>query len=405
MLRTLYYKAKEDKEKYSAIIARYFLYGFGLLDSLILPKLLEAEVYSSYEYYKYSIFLFPNLLLGSYSGYMYVKYSKGYDLFNQLIVIGSIFSVAIAILGAIAFQNILLLLPILVMNLFILFEQGLKVQRRYIQAFLFKPLLSIVVLTYAVINIFIKPLEFEGDVLVFTVFILAFAIWFYRTKDLVPKNFKSYTTKISLQKYYYLISKIFTGTLASLVFGLMIFFERFFIDKFYPQVLLEYSFVFNMAQIMVIILSVFSYISSVEYGEKINSLTKKSLLSSFKRSLTFFILFYGVYLLGIYCISFFYQEFENLIWMTAILSISKGFFFFVGIYSPIAVYKNFNNSMLKAIICFFTLNIATDYLAFHYDATIWTILILNATFTFLYSFYILDIIIRRISYKSSVELA
>ena len=401
LVSKLHLKYKSNSKNYNAILARYGLYFFGLLDSLLLPKLLESGIYSEYEYYKNAVFIFPNIMLGAYSGYMYVKYSKGYDFYDSLFKIGLLFSLVFGLITCIILGNFFLMVPLLIINFYVIVEQGLKVRKKYIQAFLFKPLLSMIILSIGLFSYYYSKININSSTLILTVFSLAFLIWLPFIYSVIPKNVFKSITKFQFRKYYYLVSKIFTGTLASLVFALVIFLERFLIDKYYPDFLAEYSFVFNLAQIIVIIMSVFSYISSVEYGEKINTMSRKSVLNDFKTSLLMFLGMYTLFIGLIFIVSSFYQEFTNLVWMTALLAISKGFFFFVGIYSPIAVYKNFNTRMLKTISFILCLNIVFAMLLIYFEYDILYLLILNALFILSYSFYILDIVLRRIEYKGT----
>jgi len=376
------------------------LYSFGLIDSLFLPKLIDQGLYGEYEYYKNAIFLFPNLMLGAYTGYMYIKYSKGYDFYISLFKIGFLLSFIFGVIICLILRNFYLLVPLILINLYVIIEQGLKVRKKYIEIFLFKPLLSIIILIFGLISFYYYRIDIDSSLLILMVFSIAFLVWLPFVRSVVPNQIFSRITKFQIRKYYYLVNKIFTGTLASFVFGLLIFLERFIIEKYYSAFLAEYSFVFNMSQIMVIILSVFSYISSVEFGEKINSLDKTFLIKDFKKSLSYFLIFYGVYLIGIFGISFLYPEFSNVLWMTALLAISKGFFFFVGIYSPIAVYKHFNTNMLITVSIIFGLNIGIGHLIALNGGSLLLLLVVDALLIILYSIYILDIVFRRVDYSS-----
>ena len=397
---TIIFRYRKNFKKYNAILARYFLYSFGLIDSLFLPKLIDQGLYGEYEYYKNAIFLFPNLMLGAYTGYMYIKYSKGYDFYISLFKIGFLLSFIFGVIICLILRNFYLLVPLILINLYVIIEQGLKVRKKYIEIFLFKPLLSIIILIFGLISFYYYRIDIDSSLLILMVFSIAFLVWLPFVRSVVPNQIFSRITKFQIRKYYYLVNKIFTGTLASFVFGLLIFLERFIIEKYYSAFLAEYSFVFNMSQIMVIILSVFSYISSVEFGEKINSLDKTFLIKDFKKSLSYFLIFYGVYLIGIFGISFLYPEFSNVLWMTALLAISKGFFFFVGIYSPIAVYKHFNTNMLITVSIIFGLNIGIGHLIALNGGSLLLLLVVDALLIILYSIYILDIVFRRVDYSS-----
>ena len=128
------------------VLTRYFLYGLGLIDILFLPKLLPPQVYAGIEYYKNIIFLFPNILLGASSGYIYAFYVEKRDDFNPFFKVSIFVSIIAAIIVGLVWNYYLLIIPLITINIFTIFEQKLKVTRNFIEAFLFKPLLSITAL-------------------------------------------------------------------------------------------------------------------------------------------------------------------------------------------------------------------------------------------------------------------
>ena len=250
------------------VFIRYTLYGLGLIDVLILPKLLDAQVYAGIEYYKNLIFLFPNVLLGASSGYIYSYYVEKEDNFDSFFKVSITISVATAFITGILINNYFIILPLTLINVYTSLEQKLKVTRNFLEAFLFKPLLSIS-------GLFICFLSISSDerVIILVMFSLAGFIWliFVLRKINVPFRLavrKDYST------YYKLVRKSISITLCSLVLSVLMFGERFFIEKYYNNQLASYSFAFNLSQIIVILISVFGYLATVEYGEKLEILKK-----------------------------------------------------------------------------------------------------------------------------------
>ena len=84
--------------------------------------------------------------------------------------------------------------------------------------------------------------------------------------------------------------------------------------------------------------------------------------------------------------------------MTCVIAFAKGFNALVGIFSPVAVYKNYNLKMLTTITVVFLINVITVLILSSKKISLNTILIVDSLFILLYSFYILDIVFRRISY-------
>jgi hypothetical protein len=395
----------ERNKKYRVILFRYLLYSVGLIDSLLLPKLFEAKIYAEYEYFKNGVFLFPNVMLGAYSGYMYVRYSKGYDLHKYLFKIGSWISFVFGVIFCIYLNNLFLLIPFLAMNFFIITEQKLKVNKEYILAFTFKPLLSTIVLIVGLVYYYYPSSTYHGfnaSKLVLIVFSISIVVWIILVRDFISSNINFFTfRRIEFLKYWYLVRKIFTGTLASLLFGLLLFFERFMVKNYYPEYLAEYSMSFNISQIIVVILSIFSYISSVELGENHLGLNKEALKSEIITNFFKFCIFLLCFIMAIFAISTFYAEFENLLWMSSILTFSKGIFFFIGIYSPIAVYRDFNTLMLRYIIVIFIFDMLISFLMVQFNIEIKYLLVFNSFLIIAYTSLILNILLRRVEYKTS----
>lgn len=360
-------------------------------------------MYGQLEYYKNLIFLFPNILFGAYGGYVFVKYTTKKDHFDALLIIGSIITAIVTIAICVIQQNFYLAVPLISINLFVIIEQKLKVNKKYIRAFLFKPLLAIFTLVLGLlIFLNISPIEYDVHTYIFCTFSMTIITWLF----LVRKYLIEINYDLSLLRNYFitfvsLIKSFGTGSLAGFVLLLWFFFERHIIRTYFSDNLAEYSFSFNLTQILVIVLSVFSYLSTVEYGEKFNELTKQEVTSTFRKYFLVYVIFLLVYLFSIKLVSNFYNDFSNLYQIVSILCFSKGIYFFIGIFNPILIYKGFNNKILFSITTFFLINVFLVYLSIFNEMNLFFILILNASLIFLYSLFLLYNLIYKVNYVLS----
>lgn len=383
---------------YGTIFLRYFFYGIGFAEILILPKILDRKVYASFEYNKNLILLFPYILLGAHNGYIYLKYAKQKDAYQTLFSVGITVSVLFAIILGLLFSNYYLIIPFLAINFFTLIEQKLKVDNQFLLAFTFKPLISLMAICIALLSTLLLP---NANQISFFSFLIAFLIWifFVNRKKKVPNLINFKLNKFSIIKFYYLIKLKFTDILASLTLASLVFFERFLIEKFYVNQLASYSLAFNISQILTILLSVFTYISSIKFGEQINIIEKKNLVKYLKILTFLFLVVYISISLGLYFFaSKIYSSFDGLIGISIFLLFSKGFLALSGIFSPIAFYKDYNSEMFKVLLIIFIINIPIGYIAAFSGLSLKSLLIIDSLFIIFYSFYILDIVFRRIHY-------
>ncbi len=387
-----FFKLFDRFKNLQTVFIRYTLYGLGLIDVLILPKLLDTQGYAGIEYYKNLIFLFPNVLLGASSGYIYSFYVEKKDEFDSFFKVSLTISITVALITGIFLNNYFIVLPLISINVYTSLEQKLKVNRYFFEAFLFKPLLSISVLFVCFLG-----LSNDEKVIILVMFSLAIFIWliFVFRKINVPFEFalkKDYST------YYHLVKKSISITLCSLALSLLIFGERFFIERYYKNELPSYSFAFNLSQIVVILISVFSYLATVDHGEKLDILKKDDLKKNLKNSVALYLIFFLIYIVSIYFIAKFYPQFNNIVFITCAIAFAKGFNALVGIFSPVAVYKDYNLKMLVTVTIVFIINIMTIFILAEQEISLSIILIVDSLFLICYSLYILDIVFRRIAY-------
>ncbi len=388
-----------NKDSIVAVLIRYLFYGIASVESFLLPLFFKGEIYANFEYYKNFIFIMPNFLLGSYSGFIFLKYSHKVDYFKQLVSVGYVVSAITAVIMSLFIQNFYLLIPFIIINIYTLIEQWLKVERNFIAAFAFKPIYSILSILFAFLITSYTQFVINPSLSLCVLFSLTFVSWLFLCK--IPKeafipDFK--ISKFTVLRYAFMVKVIVSGVMASFLFSILLFFERFYVNKYYHDVLPSYSMAFNLSQIIVVILSAISYVSSVNLGESKDTMEKKKLLHSFKVAVsTYFMMFIG-FIGFIYFISSFYKQFNDLVLITAIVTFGKGFYFLTGIFSPLAVYHGFNNNMFRFLLLLFIINISLIFFLIFLKLNLFILLLIDSFFIIIYALYMLHLVFNKIKY-------
>lgn len=406
MLKKIYSSLLEKFESVKSIFIRYFLYSFALIESFTLPKLINAHDYSQYEYYKNFIFIFPYFLLGAHSGYVYLRYSSKVDYYQQLFSIGLLVTLLFSFVFSIFFKNAFLVLPLVIIGVYTISEQYLKIHRKFVTIFLFKPLLSVITVGVAYFFLFTDAINISYNELITFSFGGAFLIWFIlcpdKKKSFPIQKFKD-IKRITIMRYGYMVKVYFTGVLTSLLMSALIFFERYFTEKYYPESIASYSFAFNLSQIVVVLLSAVSYITSVELGERKDNINRSLLKKQFIKATGIYMIFLVFFTLFLYFINPYYSEFNDLIKITLLITYAKGLFYLVGTVSHLAVYHGHNTRMLKGLLLFSVLEITIIYLLILLNSSLPTLLLIDSIFLLLYSVYILNIVFNKIPYASATN--
>ncbi len=379
------------------------LYSISFIEILLLPLVIDENIYAEFEYLKNAVFLFPMILLGGHSGYTYLYYRTKKDDYFSLINVGLLLSIIASVLFAIYIKNIYVFLPCIAINIFSIVEQRLKIKKSFVTAFLFKPLLSLFTLIITLIFFWGLDYKLKADSILNATFLTSILIWvimvLYTDAESLKLSFTS--LKNDFYKYTIFVKKIFTGVLASTFLTGFFFLERYYVNKFYTEELADYSFSFNLVQLMIILITTLSYISSNLLGERLYTIQKSTLVKYFKILIIgFLILLVGLIIFSFLMKTFFFQKFDNMVIYTSIIGLSKGFVFLVGILTPLAVYNDFNNRMLVCIASLFVLSNLTAYGLHLCQYSIIHYLIFNGMILLIYPIFNLDIIFRKISYKN-----
>lgn len=406
MLRKNAFKLYENFISIKYILIRYFLYGIALIESFTLPKLLDKYDYSQYEYFKNLIFIFPYFLLGAHSGYVQLKYVYKVDYYKQLFSIGLIHVISFSIIFSLFFQNFYILIPLIVIGIYTITEQYLKINRKFTIIFLFKPILSLITVGIAAFLIFSKAINIGFNILLLLSFISAFIIWIFLCSErnhIFPLQSIKYIRRFTLYRYTYMIKIYFTGVLTSLLFSIIIFFERYFTEKYYPENLATYSFAFNLSQIVVMVLSAVIYITTVELGERKDKINKEKLKKQFIKATISYVLFLIIFTIFVYFISAFYSEFDSLIKITLLITYAKGFFFLIGTISPLANYFGYNTYMFKYLSLLFIIQIIISFFLQYLKISYIIILFIDSLILLIYGLILLNIVFNKIQFNTVVN--
>ncbi|TAF31907.1 MAG: hypothetical protein EAZ67_10980 [Cytophagales bacterium] len=391
--------SEQQIEVIKPLIGRYLLYGVGLLDVLLLPKLLPPLVYGEFEYIKNLIFLFPNALLGIYSGYIYIKYVKQIDTFDTIARIGVIHTIVLSLIVGLVMNNLFIIIPLVIINLYTLIEQKLKVEKYFITIFSYKPLLSVAIVLLA--SGIIRPKEYNANQLIFGSFALSFGVWMLLVRQTKVKIMPRMdpVTQYEIKKYIYIIKKIISSVLVSTILSLFFFSERYFVEKYYAEGIGVYSFGYNLCQVMIVLINSLAYISTVQWGEQVHELIYSKVLRSLQRVLLGYSILFVLFIILVFLISPFYQEFTSLPFNVMLISFSKGLYYAVGILTPILVYKDFNNQMFLASLLLLMFSFALNFYLISIQISFSVLLLVNNTCLIIYTVYVIYLLLRRVQYQ------
>jgi len=381
------------------LVARYLLYGFIALEVLLLPKLVSEEVYTSFEYYKNLIFIFPFVLLGSYSGFIYTKYTKGSDDFDSLMVLGFCFSLIGATIFCLIIRSFWVFIPLLVINLFTMAEQKLKVEKRFIAAFSFKPLLSVIVLLVSgSIFAFTTKLNLQTWQLLNGGFLGAFCIWFMFGRSSFDFSKMSLSIPQHYKKYLILVKKGFPIATGSILLTLLFFSDRYIIANYYEEHLATYSFSFNLSQMLVMALSTIAYVSAVDLGERKDILNKEYLKKIFLRGLIFYVVLLILMIPGLLIIREFYP-YQNLFTICLLLTYSKGLYFLLTTLSSVILYFDYQWHSFWALLAIVAINFVVLFVIQLIGYSVFSLLFFSGLSLFIYTSYTYYLIFHKIEYS------
>lgn len=346
---------------------RYFSYGFIAIEMLLLPILLSEKSYGEIEWYKSIAILGPYTLLGSFSGYIYNKYTLKKDTYESLFIFGLFTSILLSLICAFLLDefSLLLIIPFCLNALSIIQEKKLQVTNHFILSILFKPILSLILVICCLISYYFKLVYVEIPMLFLLVYIIAYIIWtfistYFSGEKVIVKLHLN--LKTNFFQYCNLIKHGFIINLSSIALSLLLFNYRNLIFENFESDLASFSLAFNVALFVFLGINTYGYILTVKIGEEID-LINKSILSRYlvNAFLAFVFLFLaGLFLIYIY--DLFIVSFDNIMLYYVVITCFSGLYYVFSIISPVLLYRNtINQSTL-----FFVFICIIDYISSHY---------------------------------------
>lgn len=388
-----------DNDYVRAVLARYLLYVFIGIEVLLLPKLLDEQTYNTYEYFKNLVYLSPFLLLGIPSGYIYVKYKEKYDVFSSIFF--SLLLLSIVFVGGAVWYYIgeYVAIPVVLMIVYTLLEHYYKVKRKYVYAFSFKPLVSIMVLVLGYL-IYQQYFRVGGELLALIVFISSFTIWLMF--GLKALNFSLSIGKATLRNLGLVLRKGFPISAATALVAVLFFSDRYFIDKYFHDYLFTYSFAFNLSQLVIMALTTMSYVAVIDIGEKFEEHTRSRLKASLMNALLVFVLLFVICLgASELILPLVFDNFNNLTLMTAVLLFGKGLFFATGVIMPITMYHNYHTTLAMILFVVVLIAIGGSLLFIRNGFSVWSVLLINSIALLTYTVVCWVYIFRVIDYEKA----
>lgn len=373
---------------YKFVATRYFFYGFIALEIVFIPNLLSDNDYGNLEYVKYLSNVLPLILLGAHSGYMHKYYAEKVDYFKSLITCGLIVLLISGLISAYLSANLVYAFSTLSVGLSFILEKRLLIRNKYTLAILYKPLLSVILVI--VVFLFKRIAgEYNSNVVLSTAYALSIGLFFILIrKHLGLRNVNFISNKSIFSSYLNLVKKGLPLNLATIVFTLFVFSDRYFIKEYFQDALPSYSLSFNFAQLVVIGLSSVGLLTSVQIGESLNNIVQGDILKILKKSSVIFLIlsFGGMTSLWMYNSHF--SFFEDVIYLYLIISLLNSSFFIFGSVSSLIFYRGNQWRLSVAFLIVLLISLGTSYLLLEFfNASLYILLIKSLTFMFIYIIY------------------
>tara|TARA_Y100001980_G_C14525768_1_gene301284 strand:+ start:222 stop:1406 length:1185 start_codon:yes stop_codon:yes gene_type:complete len=343
---------------------RYFSYGFIAIEMLLIPIILSKESYGELEWYKSIALLGSYSLFGSFSGYIYYKYTLKKDLYEALFTYGLFSSILVSSICSFLFSKFsyLLIIPFFVNALSIIQEKKLQVSNHFILSILFKPILSLVLVICFIYSYSFKKINIEISILFIFVYLISYFLWTFLSTYLSGEKviIKFHLNlKSNFYQYCNLIKYGFIINLSTIALSLLLFNYRNLVFEYFTSDLAGFSLAFNIALFVFLGINTYGYLLTVRIGEEIDSIIKSTLKKYLKNGFLVFILLFFVGLSIIYIYDNFIVSFDNIMFYYLVITIFVGSYYVFSIISPVLLYRNtINQSTL-----FFVFILIIDYIS------------------------------------------
>jgi len=342
-------------------ISTYLLIGVELF---LLPTLiLNIDSYAIFEYGKSIMGFVPLFALGINSGYLHLLLVKKNDSKESLVVINFVFLILFGLIIIFYTSSVGLFLAILSSGLAMSLEKIYQGSESYFKAVLFKPFFSFFSVFFWLILYIIDIKIFDSNmvyILLGCISLVSLLFYSFGIRlDFGMVNLKSLTNN-----FKNLIKHGFWINLNTFCLFSVIFIDRSFIKKYYFEILPEYSFIFNMSQIVIVVLTTFAYTYQVDLGKNLENITKRYFFNILAKSsflfilgITFSFLFFKIY-----------SSFNDNIYFDAklffLIVIPYSIFFMFSSISALAQYLE----VQRRVSVFFLILVILNFLLFQYKS-------------------------------------
>lgn len=331
--------------KYLFFIGRYLAYFFMGAEIIMLPFLISDKVvYGDMEYFKSLLSLMPLLLMGFHSGYLRSYYVEKKDLTNSLLVGGSILLFPLAVVIGLYFKNGALFFACMSSGLSIFLEKIYQRKEKFLLAILFKPLISTfnILLLYLFFKIFKLGSSLDILTILSLSYIISIVIFILPQISELNLRVNFAQLKKDIQK---LIMNGFWLNLGTMCVNLFLFLDRSFLKENDANALSDYSFAYNISQVLFVFFTSISYINEVKLGESISKFSSLFFWKAVSR--LFIYLMIGILVIGIgyYILLYFFPQFSQGDKFFFVLAPSWGLFFATGALGVVAQYMGIQRRM------------------------------------------------------------
>jgi len=346
---------------------RYSVNFILLIEIIYLPYVLEPSAFSSLELVKNLLLFSPVMLLGINSGYINLCYRSDHNYRFNLFVSSLFVSIFSGFLLYYVTTDLLLSLAVLMYLFAAGIEKILIVDGLLVLASLLKAMYSIILIMF----VFFFSNSYSFDVKAYYLLSVIIGTTFWMLFLIKPYARKITTLSISnislinlIRTHFIFVKEGFNIAFQSIVLVGFFLFDRWFIGKYYPNFLNEYSISFSFAQIVFIALNTIAFSMQKSLGEKMGR-HKKSLITRLLKINLYFFLF--LILISSVIVYFttkinFFEGYGSFFISYLIISVLYGSYYLLSSYSVIGLYSGAATLFLIYMVVAIILDVMFSYL-------------------------------------------
>jgi hypothetical protein len=377
------------------IIVRYLVNFVVLLEILFLPILLDPFFYTKIETIR-QLFLFaPLVLFGANSGYLYCLYREKQNHQHSLLIFSNIFGFIIGFGIYLIYDSLIIASAIFLMIFVAAMEKILIVKKEFILASIYKAIISSSMLLIAIwINY--NNINYSAMLLYSTSVVMAIIIWTYIIH--IKLNSSSFLEVINFKKninnFFHLIRRGFILSIQSYVLIAYFAFDRYVINKIYPEYSAEYALAFNLSQVIFIAINTITFSAQQKIGIKYEEFDFKKHKKMLFIGLKLFTVIFIIGLIGCYVYSVFVNSYGSFIKSFVIMAVLYGGYYIFSTVSIVGFYQGLAFSSLLIILLFCFINVICSWLIINFGGGYYLI-ILKSGLLLVLSAWVFDLIIRK----------